>query len=269
MANRTEHTGASADALEGDEYLNDFVAGDSDEEEVAPADLEDDGEQDTTPVSRKRKASEEPLEEKDTTTAAEETAPKKKKKDHKDRPKKQKKDWSLDPRKVLEEEGIPLKDCRKFEKTGDEHFAEFIRDYLFAKSAAKLFTQDPKIAVGSPAVIVLSASAIRAVNVARLMRKVGECKVAKLFAKHLKLKDQVDALSKDRFPIAVGTPNRVLKLIEDGALKLDDLKYVIADSTFKDQKQRGIFDVPELKMDNFTLLRHIRDKAESAEICLY
>lgn len=51
-----------------------------------------------------------------------------------------------------------------------------------------------------------------------------KCKIAKLFAKHFKVQDQVDLLSKQYFPVAVGTPNRLSKLVELGALSLSRVK---------------------------------------------
>ena len=51
-----------------------------------------------------------------------------------------------------------------------------------------------------------------------------KCKIAKLFAKHFKVQDQIDLLSKQYFPVAVGTPNRLSKLIELGALSLSRVK---------------------------------------------
>ena len=51
-----------------------------------------------------------------------------------------------------------------------------------------------------------------------------KCKIAKLFAKHFKVQDQIDLLSKQYFPVAVGTPNRLSKLVELGALSLSAVK---------------------------------------------
>lgn len=53
-----------------------------------------------------------------------------------------------------------------------------------------------------------------------------KCKIAKLFAKHFKVQDQIDLLSKQYFPVAVGTPNRLSKLIELGALSLSRVKVI-------------------------------------------
>lgn len=51
-----------------------------------------------------------------------------------------------------------------------------------------------------------------------------KCKIAKLFAKHFKVQEQIELLSKQYFPVAVGTPNRLSKLVELGALSLSRVK---------------------------------------------
>ncbi|KAI8914773.1 U3-containing 90S pre-ribosomal complex subunit-domain containing protein [Powellomyces hirtus] len=245
----------SADSLEGDAYLDDFVPADLDDGDIlVPADIEDDGElPQEPPTARKRKA------EDITTAPQQEKKPKEKRK-------KPKKDYSIDQKALLAEQGIPLKDCSHFEHSDDAHFADFIRDDLFGKRALKLFGKEYKHPAGSPKVIVLSGSAIRAANVARLVRNVGNCKVAKLFGKHLKASEQARVLGAEPFPVAVGTANRIKKLIEDGSLKLDELEFVVADATYRDQKNRTLFDVPENKAD---LLDLLKKTSETAKICLY
>ncbi len=52
--------------------------------------------------------------------------------------------------------------------------------------------------------------------------------VAKLFAKHFKVDEQVEVL-KAFTPIGCGTPNRLAKLADIGALNLDHLKLLIID----------------------------------------
>lgn len=47
-----------------------------------------------------------------------------------------------------------------------------------------------------------------------------------MFAKHFKVQDQIDLLSKQYFPVAVGTPNRLAKLVELGALSLSRVKVI-------------------------------------------
>ncbi|CAI7776685.1 unnamed protein product [Closterium sp. NIES-54] len=61
---------------------------------------------------------------------------------------------------------------------------------------------------GSPVVLIVSASAVRCVDLLRACKGVGRgCRVAKLFAKHLKVEEQVEML-KGPVHVAAGTPNR-------------------------------------------------------------
>ncbi|OUM63690.1 hypothetical protein PIROE2DRAFT_9699 [Piromyces sp. E2] len=73
---------------------------------------------------------------------------------------------------------------------------------------------------GQPSVLVVTQSAIRAVEVIRALSEFSKyCKVGKLFSKHMKVKEQVEFLSKSVVKIAVGTPNRLIKLAENGMYK--------------------------------------------------
>ncbi len=65
------------------------------------------------------------------------------------------------------------------------------------------------------------------------------CKVGKLFAKHFKQAEQEAVLSSTVMHVAVGTPNRLIKLIEAGALKLGRLRYVVVDVAM-DAKKRCV-----------------------------
>ena len=47
--------------------------------------------------------------------------------------------------------------------------------------------------------------------------------MAKLFAKHLKVKQQQEMLATFS-PVAVGTPNRLAKLMDLGALVVEDIR---------------------------------------------
>lgn len=72
---------------------------------------------------------------------------------------------------------------------------------------------------GQPSVLVVTQSAIRAVEVIRALSEFSKyCKVGKLFSKHMKVKDQVEFLNQSVVKIAVGTPNRLIKLAENGNL---------------------------------------------------
>eukprot|EP01034_Spumella_vulgaris_P022473 gene22473-28601_t len=60
-------------------------------------------------------------------------------------------------------------------------------------------------------------------------------------------------LSAEYFPVAVGTPNRINKLIELGALSLRLTKVVLVDVT-EDSKHYNILSLHEVKHDFYRLL---------------
>jgi len=127
---------------------------------------------------------------------------------------------------------------------------------------------------GSPKVVVISGAALRVTDVVRDLRdlagKGGE--VAKLFAKHFKLAEHCTYCEKTKFAIGAGTPDRILKLIEADALKLDALTHLVLD-TKKDAKKRNLLDIPESRTAVFKLLANgkVNDrlKAGSLKLVMY
>lgn len=106
---------------------------------------------------------------------------------------------------------------------------------------------------GSPVIIVVCSSARRSADIINQMSKLLHCKIAKLFAKHFKIQDQVEILSKQNFPVAVGTPNRLLKLCEYGALRLNRLTLFLIDMK-ADGKNFTILSLSDVQADLRTLL---------------
>ncbi|KAG0372569.1 MAG: U3-containing 90S pre-ribosomal complex subunit-domain containing protein [Linnemannia gamsii] len=107
---------------------------------------------------------------------------------------------------------------------------------------------------GAPVVLIVSASGVRAVEVIRALPLFAEAaKVGKLFAKHLKVSEQVYFLENTCTHICVGTPNRVDKLIADGVLDLSRLELVLIDA-HTDAKKRTIMDIQEIRVDLFKML---------------
>ena len=98
-------------------------------------------------------------------------------------------------------------------------------------------------AEGSPHTLLITGAAIRAQALLAEVRKYGteSNKIAKLFAKHMKLKDHVAYVEKTKFGIGAGSPHRIQALIETEVLKISNLKYIVLDGSFVDGKQRTIF----------------------------
>lgn len=75
---------------------------------------------------------------------------------------------------------------------------------------------------GSPNILVVTAAALRAADLTRALKiyQNKEAAVAKLFAKHVKLREHVEYLMKTRIGIGVGTPGRLMDLMREGMLGL-------------------------------------------------
>lgn len=138
---------------------------------------------------------------------------------------------------------------------------------------------------GQPLLIVLTGNAQRAADLSRSLRLLGppsqpqpvptakatksskvavnstdkpangsSITVAKLFARHFKLKEHEAWLKDHLSPLATGTPQRVAALISSGSLSLDSLAAIVIDQTWVDQKQRNVFDTPETRDELMKLL---------------
>lgn len=82
----------------------------------------------------------------------------------------------------------------------------------------------------------------------------GGFSVAKLFARHFKLKEHEAWLKEHTTPLAAGTPQRVAALIASGSLRLDSLQAIVIDQTWVDSKQRNVFDSFETRDELMKLL---------------
>ena len=128
---------------------------------------------------------------------------------------------------------------------------------------------------GHPHTIIVAAAGLRAADLARALRKFQskQALVAKLFAKHIKLKEAVETVKKSRINIGVGTPQRIYDLLENGrpphqpsssgslransyvdALSAAHVERVVVDASHIDQKKRGILDMKETQVPLVKLL---------------
>lgn len=104
------------------------------------------------------------------------------------------------------------------------------------------------------------------------------------FAKHFKVEEQVSFLQKNNTGIAVGTPQRLIDLIENGnhnsiillassangvpgSLSLASLKRLVVDASYIDSKKRGIVDMRETMMPLVKLLTkaELKDRYTASE----
>ncbi|CAJ0963468.1 unnamed protein product [Ranitomeya imitator] len=102
--------------------------------------------------------------------------------------------------------------------------------------------------------LVVCSSALRTLELIKLTNAFkGDTKIMKLFAKHLKIKDQIKWLENNVIHLGVGTPERIKALIEQDGLSLQSLKYLVLDWNWRDKKQRRMVDIPEV-MRSFAFL---------------
>ncbi|KAM6418416.1 protein CMSS1 isoform 2-T2 [Pluvialis apricaria] len=107
----------------------------------------------------------------------------------------------------------------------------------------------------SVVMLVICSSALRSLELIKSTTAFkGDCRVLKLFAKHIKIKEQMNMLEKGVFHIGVGTPGRVKALVEQDGLCLNSTKYIILDWNWRDQKLRRMMDIPEIKKETIDLL---------------
>ncbi|TDH68294.1 hypothetical protein CCR75_003243 [Bremia lactucae] len=124
----------------------------------------------------------------------------------------------------------------------------------------------------SPIFLILCSSALRCVQVIKPLASF-KCKVAKLFAKHMKADEQAKQLARNFLPIAVGTPARVKKLLETEALSLKHTTHVIFDMQ-KDKKQLTVLDLKDTASEmvdllQFYLIPHLNKNDSRMKIVLF
>ncbi|KZT44165.1 hypothetical protein SISSUDRAFT_1068593 [Sistotremastrum suecicum HHB10207 ss-3] len=130
---------------------------------------------------------------------------------------------------------------------------------------------------GAPTLLFITGAALRVVDVVRILKamkgsnpKAGD--IAKLFAKHVKIEEQVHYLKRTKVGAAAGTPGRIGKLINDtDALSLSALSHIILDTSYVDKKNRSMFEIPETRQEVFQLVldtKPIRDALASGKTSL-
>eukprot|EP00899_Mesostigma_viride_P028008 jgi/Mesvir1/8392/Mv12637-RA.1 len=141
-----------------------------------------------------------------------------------------------------------------------QQVAQLTRKAAAKSGAAKGKGKGPPLPGGAPFLIILCSSAVRCTDVIRDIRAASQgCSVSKCFAKHFKLEEQVEML-KEPTDIAVGTPHRIGKLLDVGALSTERLRFVGLDM-WLNPKQWSQFDIPEIRVDFWEMFRkHLLDK---------
>ncbi|KAK7209565.1 hypothetical protein V2G26_016743 [Clonostachys chloroleuca] len=122
---------------------------------------------------------------------------------------------------------------------------------------------------GSPHTLIVAGAGLRAADIVRAVRKfqTKNCAVAKLFAKHMKIEEQITYLKSKKTGIAVGTPARLADLIDNGALSLENLERLVVDASHIDQKKRGVMDMKDTMMPlaRFLARKEFKEKYAAEE----
>ncbi|KAJ2611209.1 cms1 ribosomal small subunit [Coemansia sp. RSA 1365] len=113
-----------------------------------------------------------------------------------------------------------------------------------------------KVTYGAPQLLVLCSSALRVLELVKRLRPISQRATLKLFSRHIKINEHKDILKSTAVDIAVGTPNRVRKLMEEGNLKVNRLKLVVIDC-WQDDKMRVLVDMDDTRNDLFGIWRDI------------
>ncbi|KAG1146374.1 hypothetical protein G6F37_000601 [Rhizopus arrhizus] len=154
----------------------------------------------------------------------------------------------------LEEQYLPEEIFVNNEKFNQEHTLEALPNYIkFGVAGHKKLLKKPE-ALASPVALVVTHSAIRAVDLVRALKEFSKtAKIAKLFAKHFKIEEQVNFLEREPIHIGVCTPNRLQALVDQDHLSLSKLELIVID-TEKNSKTFNIFDNQEVRGDLFKFL---------------
>ncbi|OBZ90394.1 Protein CMSS1 [Choanephora cucurbitarum] len=154
----------------------------------------------------------------------------------------------------LEEQQLPKTNLVNNQLFKQEHVLDALPNYVkFGVVGHKKLAKKPNV-LASPVALIITHSAIRSVDLVRGLKDFAStAKIAKLFAKHFKIEEQIDFLGREAIHIGVGTPNRLLALVEQGHLKLDNLELVVID-TERNPKRFNIFDLQEVRTDLFSFL---------------
>lgn len=95
----------------------------------------------------------------------------------------------------------------------------------------------------SPHTLVITSSGMRTADLYRELRifQSDNAKVAKLIAKHMKLKENVKHMQENKIGIAISTPIRFKQLIDADAISIKNLSRLVIDGSYRDDKRNTIF----------------------------
>jgi len=156
----------------------------------------------------------------------------------------------------LDDKTLPSKAFRDTASFEEPRLAKHLASFLekFAEEGKDGLSKCDQVA--TPHTLIIAPSGIRTADLVRVLRvyNTDESKVAKLFAKHMKLKDNIEYIQKTKVGIGIGTPTRLKDLIEAGAIKVEGLRRIVVDGSYRDEKKRTIFDMGDTFRPTLDLL---------------
>jgi len=144
----------------------------------------------------------------------------------------------------LDEKYLPAKAFRDTTTFDQPHSDDNLPAFLMKYTHGGKSTLRTVETLASPHTMVVAQSGIRTADLSRALRmfnKEGSI-VAKFVTKHEKMQDNVKMLNKFKIGIVISTPARLKALLDEGAMKLDNLQRVVVDGSFKTEKNMSIFD---------------------------
>jgi protein CMS1 len=158
---------------------------------------------------------------------------------------------------------------------GDRHVAKNLPLYLetFGTSGGNSSQIDP----GAPHTLVIASSGIRVADLVRELRSLAspDTTVGKFFAKHMKLKKNIEFAKTTKIGIAVGTPTRLKELIENEAISVSALQRIVIDGSYQNDKNYTIFEMgesfkPMLQLLNLESMKaRLADSSDNLQIMVY
>jgi protein CMS1 len=158
---------------------------------------------------------------------------------------------------------------------GERRLAKNLPQYLRTFSNSD---EDPStISPGVPHTLVIASSGIRVADLVRELRVLAspDTTVGKFFAKHMKLKKNIEFAKTTKIGIAVGTPTRLKELIENEAISVTALQRIVIDGSYQNDKKYTIFEMaesfkPMLQMLNLENLKaRLADGGDKLQIMVY
>merc|ERR1711865_19940 len=150
---------------------------------------------------------------------------------------------------LIEDEGKPRED-RNYQWA----IKELVKNWHVTLKDPKKKQEGRKPVKAGIRVLVVGEGAVRCIDV---IKRLSDFKppVAKLFAKHMKLKEQIQFLAENDSRIAVGTAGRCVAAAEAGALDCSQLQLVVLDMQ-RDVKNRDLFTNKDSREATIKLLQN-------------